>query len=172
MEAHTFNPSTQEVDLYKCESNLVYRVSSSTVKATQRNPVSKTKQKRKERERGLALSLNPDFLTCMWPESPLSAGPSSRLLPMVCLSAHLSFLPVLFVGCTCSFMCIGGLHMHVHTNVETTGSHQAVTTLVFKTRSLIEPRALVWLDWGTSCHISLSQRGCLSAPASWVLGDP
>ena len=40
--AHTFNPSTREA-----EASLVYKVSSRTARAIQRNPVSK-KQKRKE----------------------------------------------------------------------------------------------------------------------------
>ena len=42
---HTFNPSTQEaekqVDLCEFEASLVYRESSRTARATQRNPVSK-----------------------------------------------------------------------------------------------------------------------------------
>jgi hypothetical protein len=38
--AHSFNPSTQETEAGRSESkaNLVYRVSSRTAKATQRNP--------------------------------------------------------------------------------------------------------------------------------------
>ena len=43
--AHTFNPSTWEAEagasLSSIESNLVYKVSSRTARATQRNPVSK-----------------------------------------------------------------------------------------------------------------------------------
>jgi hypothetical protein len=42
--AHTFNPSTQEAEegatLFEFEASLVYRVSSRTTKATQKNPVS------------------------------------------------------------------------------------------------------------------------------------
>jgi hypothetical protein len=39
----TFNPSTRrqrQVGLYKCQVSLVYRVSSRTARATQRNPIS------------------------------------------------------------------------------------------------------------------------------------
>ena len=47
MVAHAFNPKTQqteeEADLSELETSLIYRVSSRTAKATQRNPVSKTK---------------------------------------------------------------------------------------------------------------------------------
>jgi hypothetical protein len=43
---HTFNPSTWEAEaggwISKFEASLVYRVSSRTARATQRNPVSKT----------------------------------------------------------------------------------------------------------------------------------
>ena len=42
--AHTFNPSTQEAEAGRSPSlvpSLVYRVSSRTARATQRNPVSK-----------------------------------------------------------------------------------------------------------------------------------
>jgi hypothetical protein len=41
MVAHTFNPSTREA-----EASLVYKVSSRTARAIQRNPVSKNKQKK------------------------------------------------------------------------------------------------------------------------------
>ena len=44
---HAFNSSTQEqkqVDLPELEASLVYRASSRTAKATQRNPVSKTQK--------------------------------------------------------------------------------------------------------------------------------
>jgi hypothetical protein len=46
MVAHAFNPRTWEAEEGKFEfqGSLVYRVSSRTVKATQRNPVSKNKQ--------------------------------------------------------------------------------------------------------------------------------
>jgi len=42
--AHTFNPSMQDaeaVDLCEFQASLVYRVTSRTARATQRNPVSK-----------------------------------------------------------------------------------------------------------------------------------
>jgi hypothetical protein len=45
--AHAFNPSTQEA---KFKASLVYRASSRTARATQRNPVLKN-QKKKKRER-------------------------------------------------------------------------------------------------------------------------
>ena len=53
--AHAFNPSTQEAEaggrrISEFEVNLVYRVSSRTTRATQRNPVSKN-QKKKKRKR-------------------------------------------------------------------------------------------------------------------------
>ena len=46
MVSHTFNPSTQ-----KTENSLVYRVSSRTTRAAQRNPVSKNKQTNKQMDR-------------------------------------------------------------------------------------------------------------------------
>jgi hypothetical protein len=46
MVAHTFNTSTQ-VDLCEFETSLLYRASSRTARATQRNPVSKQKPKPK-----------------------------------------------------------------------------------------------------------------------------
>jgi hypothetical protein len=42
--AHTFNPSRGR-RISEFEANLVYRVSSRTARATQRNPVSKNKKK-------------------------------------------------------------------------------------------------------------------------------
>jgi hypothetical protein len=44
---HVFNPSTQEAEAggFEFEASLVYKMSSRTARATQRNPVSK-KQKR------------------------------------------------------------------------------------------------------------------------------
>jgi hypothetical protein len=47
--AHAFNPSTQEAEAGGFLS-LVYRVSSRTAKATQRNPVSKNKTKQQKKE--------------------------------------------------------------------------------------------------------------------------
>jgi hypothetical protein len=48
--AHTFNFSTQEAEAggSQFQDNLVYKVSSRTTWATQRNPVSKTKQTNKQ----------------------------------------------------------------------------------------------------------------------------
>jgi hypothetical protein len=50
--AHTFNPSTWEADrrISEFEASLVYKVSSRTARAIQRNPVSKN-QKKKEKKR-------------------------------------------------------------------------------------------------------------------------
>jgi hypothetical protein len=47
--AHAFNPNTREA-----EASLVYKVSSRTARATQRNPVSKNQKKKKK---NLALGL-------------------------------------------------------------------------------------------------------------------
>jgi hypothetical protein len=53
MVAHAFDPSTQEEEagrrISEFEASLVYRVSSRTARATQRNPVSK-KQKQKQKK--------------------------------------------------------------------------------------------------------------------------
>jgi hypothetical protein len=54
--AHTFNPSTREAEagrISEFEASLVYRVSSRTARATQRNPVLKqtNKQKKKKKKR-------------------------------------------------------------------------------------------------------------------------
>ena len=43
--AHAFNQEAAQVDLCEFEASLVYRVSSRTVRAMQRNPVSKKKTK-------------------------------------------------------------------------------------------------------------------------------
>jgi hypothetical protein len=50
---HAFNPSTQEAEteaggISEFKTSLVYKVSSRTVWATQRNPVSKNKQTNKQ----------------------------------------------------------------------------------------------------------------------------
>jgi hypothetical protein len=50
---HAFNPSTQEAEaggFLEFEASLVYRVSSRTARATQKNPFSENKQKSKERK--------------------------------------------------------------------------------------------------------------------------
>jgi hypothetical protein len=50
--AHAFNPSTREAEaggFLEFEASLVYRVSSRTARATQRNPVSKN-QKNKNKQ--------------------------------------------------------------------------------------------------------------------------
>jgi hypothetical protein len=57
--AHAFNPSTREADagggrrrrISEFEASLVYRVSSRTARATQRNPVLKNEKKKKKKER-------------------------------------------------------------------------------------------------------------------------
>jgi hypothetical protein len=51
--AHAFNPSTREAErqISEFEASLVYRVSSRTARATQRNPVSKNQKKKKRKEK-------------------------------------------------------------------------------------------------------------------------
>jgi hypothetical protein len=47
--AHAFNPSTQEAEaggFLSSEASLVYKMSSRTARATQRNPVSKNQKKK------------------------------------------------------------------------------------------------------------------------------
>ena len=51
MVAHAFNPSTREAEAggsLEFEASLVYKVSSRTARAIQRNPVSKNKQTNKK----------------------------------------------------------------------------------------------------------------------------
>jgi hypothetical protein len=51
--AHAYNPSTREAEAggsLEFEASLVYRVSSRTVGAIQRNPVSKNQKKKKKRK--------------------------------------------------------------------------------------------------------------------------
>jgi hypothetical protein len=52
--AHAFSPSTREAEaggFLEFEASLVYKVSSRTARAIQRNPVSKNQKKKRERER-------------------------------------------------------------------------------------------------------------------------
>jgi hypothetical protein len=52
--AHAFNPSTWEAEadgFLEFEASLVYRVSSRTATATQRNPVSKNQKKKKKKKK-------------------------------------------------------------------------------------------------------------------------
>ena len=52
MVAHAFNPSTQEAEareISEFEASLVYKVSSRTPRATQRNPVSKNQETTKKK---------------------------------------------------------------------------------------------------------------------------
>ena len=53
MVAHTFNPSTQEIEAARSEfkASLVYSGSSRTSRATKRNPVSKRPQNRRGKRR-------------------------------------------------------------------------------------------------------------------------
>jgi hypothetical protein len=54
---HSFNPGTWEAEAGGfLSSRLVYRVSSRTARATQRNPVSKNKQKKKNRGQDIPTS--------------------------------------------------------------------------------------------------------------------
>jgi hypothetical protein len=52
--AHVFNPSTWEAEagrwISEFEASLVYRVSSRTARAIQRNPISKDKKKKRKKE--------------------------------------------------------------------------------------------------------------------------
>jgi hypothetical protein len=53
VEARTFNPSTErqrQADLCEFEVSLVYRMSSRTARATQRNPVLKNQKEEEEEE--------------------------------------------------------------------------------------------------------------------------
>jgi hypothetical protein len=68
--AHAFNPGTWEAEaerqrerergrgrrISELEASLVYRVSSRTARATQRNPVSKKKKKKKKKNKFLECS--------------------------------------------------------------------------------------------------------------------
>jgi hypothetical protein len=56
--AHTFNPSSWEAEArWISEASLVYRVSSRTARATQRNPVwKKKKERKKEKKTKIVLS--------------------------------------------------------------------------------------------------------------------
>jgi hypothetical protein len=56
MVAHTFNPSTWEARgrgrrISEFKASLVYKVSSRTTRATQRNPVSKKKKNEKKKKK-------------------------------------------------------------------------------------------------------------------------
>jgi hypothetical protein len=55
MVTHAFNPSTQEADrgrrISEFEASLVYRVSSRTARATQRNPVSKNQNQKQTKKK-------------------------------------------------------------------------------------------------------------------------
>ena len=65
---NTFNPSTQETEAGRCEANLVYRVSSSTARATQRNSVSRNKQTNKQTNK-LSWTFDGnsiEFIDCSW----------------------------------------------------------------------------------------------------------
>jgi hypothetical protein len=58
--AHTFNPSTREAEAggsLEFEASLVYKVSSRTARAIQRNPVSKNKQTNKQTNKKETLPL-------------------------------------------------------------------------------------------------------------------
>jgi hypothetical protein len=60
--AHDFNPSTWEAEAgsSEFETSLVYRVSSRTARATQRNPVSKTKQNKTKPKKQKQKPKNPN----------------------------------------------------------------------------------------------------------------
>jgi hypothetical protein len=48
--AHAFNPRGRGRQIFEFEASLVYKVSSRTARATQRNPVSKNKTKHKKKK--------------------------------------------------------------------------------------------------------------------------
>jgi hypothetical protein len=84
MVAHAFNPSRGK-QISEFEANLVYRVSSRTARATQRNPVSKNKQTNKQtnkqpppqhRNRRLSCILN--ILSCLSQDLCESLGEVSQ----------------------------------------------------------------------------------------------
>jgi hypothetical protein len=54
MVAHTFNPRGRQISEF--EASLVYKVSSRTARAIQRNPVSKNKQTNKQKQSHIAAS--------------------------------------------------------------------------------------------------------------------
>jgi hypothetical protein len=59
--AHAFNPSTREAEAggsLEFEASLVYRVSSRTAGAIQRNPVSKNQKKKKKKENNCIVELS------------------------------------------------------------------------------------------------------------------
>jgi hypothetical protein len=55
--AHAFNPSTREAEagISEFEASLVYKVSSRTARAIQRNPVSKKNKKQKTKQNRASL---------------------------------------------------------------------------------------------------------------------
>jgi hypothetical protein len=61
MVAHAFNPSTREAEaggFLSSEASLVYKVSSRTARAIQRNPVSKKPKKQKKTKKVLFMIYN------------------------------------------------------------------------------------------------------------------
>jgi hypothetical protein len=75
--AHAFNPSTWEAEaggFLSSEASLVYRVSSRTARAIQRNPVSKTKTNKQKKKKQKTKKKNqnkqkkdlliPNYLSC------------------------------------------------------------------------------------------------------------
>jgi hypothetical protein len=61
--ANTFNPSTlggRGRQIFEFEASLVYKVSSRTARATQRNPVSKNQKKKKKKK---STSYSPSLLS-------------------------------------------------------------------------------------------------------------
>ena len=66
MVAHTFNPTKhlggRDRWISEFKASLVYRVSSRTAKAIQRNPVSKNQTKKKKKKKALARTSHVDPL--------------------------------------------------------------------------------------------------------------
>jgi hypothetical protein len=82
MVAHAFNPSTWEAEgggfRSEFEASLVYKVSSWTARATQRNPVSKN-QKRKKKKRKKEKEM-PHYSLFLWERLLRTPGESHYLL--------------------------------------------------------------------------------------------
>jgi hypothetical protein len=92
------------------EDSLVYRVSSRTARATQRNPVSKKKKKRKEKKRNLYLSLHliqvPQHIFIFYSNYILKLGTFNHK------SRGVKFHVLFSILCVCLRVCA---RAHTHT---------------------------------------------------------
>jgi hypothetical protein len=79
-----FNPSTWEAKAgrFLSERNLVYRMSSRTARATQRNPVwgKKKKEERKKKDACSSFSPNSKFLSFLFTQKKITADSSGLVL--------------------------------------------------------------------------------------------